>query len=290
MCMDVSDRTLIRQLRQTRYGSTGFHCVHCGCLEGREIKGRPRSQRCTSCLRQQSVTAGTPLHGSKMPLKVWLVRGGHYEAGLVPTGTQLAEELGVSRSTAWHLNHRFLRALYLGRATMVIGQLLLPIACRRPRGTDSDHQRPSLLREILARFADQPRGQALITFTSLTFEGDRPQLTHVAMSADQQIEARKNPTYRSPVVTRPLSVWLAYHLERKHQRVCLRWLSRYLDHYLGIYAVASDWVSMPDWWHRLAAGARRNLAELRAEPREPEPRFGVRSWVLGIREHSSHRE
>ena len=271
MCWDLSERTLVRRLRVERYGETGFRCVHCTCTEGVEVSDRLRFMRCRACNRQQSVTAGTPMHGSKLPLRVWFIRGGHFEAGNVPTSGELAEEVNISRSSAWHVNQRFMRVMHLGRAPYALGQLVTIMPCRKPKGRDTDENRPPVVRDLLRYFTAQPLGQSHPTVVSLTFEGLLPRWTHVAMNHDLYHQARCNPLFQSPVVTDPLRMWLHHHIEEHHGMVCLRWLSRYIDHYLGIYAFQSDWACPPRWLERLMAGPRRKLSELRAEPVEPDP-------------------
>ncbi|MCB9689284.1 MAG: hypothetical protein H6735_29875 [Alphaproteobacteria bacterium] len=262
---------MIRRLRLARYGETGFCCTHCGCTHGFEVKDRPRVQRCQQCKRQQSVTAGTPMHGSKVSLRAWFVRGGHFEAGSVPTSGQLRAEVKMARSSAWHVNQRFMRATFLGRASYILGQLTMMFPCRRPKGRDTDETRPRLHQDLLRNFALSPKGQKRMTMTAITFDGAQPRFTHVAMDHEQHHEARKDPPFQPPTVTGLLEQWLRYHIEKRHDTVCLRWLSRYLDHYLGIYAHLSNWSPRPDWKHLLTHQPRRRASELRAEPVSPEP-------------------
>lgn len=270
MCWDISERALLHRLRVARYGETGFCCVHCACTEGVPIKGRERSQRCRACKRQQSVTAGTPLHASKLPLRAWFIRGGHFECGNVPTSGNLKAEVKMGRTAAWHLNQRFMRALHLGRAEFVMGQLVMLMPCRKPKGRDTDENRPPVIRNLLRWFEAQPLGQKHPTVVALTFHGRRPRWTHVALTHAEHVAARSNPVFQANAETEPLTHWLFYHLDEKHGRVCLRWLSRYIDHYLGLYTRSAD-DPPPDWMYHLTHGPRRRLAELRAEPFEREP-------------------
>ncbi|MCB9697576.1 MAG: hypothetical protein H6738_12415 [Alphaproteobacteria bacterium] len=269
MCWDLSERRLILRLRVARYGATGFCCVHCSCTEGLEVANRPRIQRCKDCRRDQSVTAGTVMHATKLPMRAWFLRGGYFECGRVPTSGQLVADFDMARSTAWHLNQRFMRALHLGRATWAIGQLVMILPCRRPKGRDTDTERPRLLRQLLQNFASQPLGAKYPTVISLTFDGLLPRWTHVAMDHEQYHEARKNLLFQSSVVTEPLENWLQFQIVDRHGKVCLRWMSRWIDHYLGIWGQTSDLVKRPDWLHRLTHGPHRGMAELRAEPHEP---------------------
>jgi len=49
----------------------GFVCPVCGCAKGWALKTKAHTFECADCHRQTSVTAGTILHGSHLPLKVW---------------------------------------------------------------------------------------------------------------------------------------------------------------------------------------------------------------------------
>src|SRR3546814_7060331 len=48
----------------------GFRCRHCGVAEAFELPRRGLWQ-CKGCGRQTSVTAGTVLHRTRLPLTVW---------------------------------------------------------------------------------------------------------------------------------------------------------------------------------------------------------------------------
>ena len=48
----------------------GFRCPRCGGEEAARLATR-RQYQCRSCRRQTSITAGTALHKTKVPLRVW---------------------------------------------------------------------------------------------------------------------------------------------------------------------------------------------------------------------------
>lgn len=49
----------------------GFRCPACNHDRGWALKAKPWTWECTRCHRQTSVTAGTLLHGAKLPLTLW---------------------------------------------------------------------------------------------------------------------------------------------------------------------------------------------------------------------------
>ena len=78
-------------------------CAYC---ESEKISARQVDNRfhCSSCRRTFSVTAGTFLHGSKIPLKAWL-----YAFASISNSTgrfsirQLQRDIRVSYTTAWQM-------------------------------------------------------------------------------------------------------------------------------------------------------------------------------------------
>ena len=90
----------------------GFSCPACG---GAESGGEHRRHlwQCRGCGRQTSVTAGTVMHKTRLPLTLWF-----WAAYLVAThgpgisALQLQRQLGISRyETAWTLLHKLRRAM-----------------------------------------------------------------------------------------------------------------------------------------------------------------------------------
>ena len=49
----------------------GFICPACGKGRFAALKSRPRLYECLDCGRQTSVTAGTAMHRSRLPLTTW---------------------------------------------------------------------------------------------------------------------------------------------------------------------------------------------------------------------------
>jgi transposase-like protein len=89
-------------------------CPHCGVLDrGSPIKGgRPGLYFCNACRKQYSVTVGTVMERSKVPLHTWLYCN-HLlcssKKGI--SSHQMARMLGVTYKTAWFLTMRLRRAM-----------------------------------------------------------------------------------------------------------------------------------------------------------------------------------
>ena len=82
----------------------GFVCPRCSGNSGTRISSRPLFQ-CRNCRYQASVTAGTVMHRSKIPIQDWFVAAYHvttFTPGL--SALQLQRQLGISsHDTAWYL-------------------------------------------------------------------------------------------------------------------------------------------------------------------------------------------
>lgn len=92
----------------------GFHCRGCGKTKAWRLACRPvLTFLCASCRRETSVTAGTIMHRSHLPLTIWF-----WAAYLMATHSngmsalQLQSELGLgSYKTAWLLAMKLRRAM-----------------------------------------------------------------------------------------------------------------------------------------------------------------------------------
>ena len=97
------DAACVRYLAGRRW-PTGFVCPACGATRAYELAER-RLWQCTACRQQTSLTAGTVLHGTRLPLITWF--WAMYLAATLNTGIsarQLRKQLGLRRyETAWML-------------------------------------------------------------------------------------------------------------------------------------------------------------------------------------------
>lgn len=98
--------------------ANGTVCPHCGCVEGHtKFKGKKHRAglwKCNGgCAQQFSVTVGTVMEGSHLPIRTWLMAFSimcSSKKGV--SALQLQRQLGLgSYRTAWHLNHRIRHAM-----------------------------------------------------------------------------------------------------------------------------------------------------------------------------------
>ena len=104
---DAKCRELLERLRWP----TGVACLRCGSFSISEIESRNQYD-CNDCRYQFSVTAGTIMHDSHLPLRKWFIA--IYlmcESKKGISALQLKRTLGVAYKTAWYLCHRIREAM-----------------------------------------------------------------------------------------------------------------------------------------------------------------------------------
>jgi transposase-like protein/ribosomal protein L37AE/L43A len=97
----------LRRMRWPR----GFRCARCRGRKAHRLRGRGLWQ-CAKCRYQASVTAGTPLHGTRVPLRTWFLAMfvARHKKGI--SALQLQRDTGLgSYKTAWTLLHKVRSAL-----------------------------------------------------------------------------------------------------------------------------------------------------------------------------------
>src|SRR5437763_11717480 len=99
-----SDETSCAAFLFQRRWPQGFVCPACGGGRAALLKSRAHTYECLDRGRQTSITAGTAMHRSKLPLTVWF-RAAHLMAthsnGM--SAVQLEAQLGITYKTAWLL-------------------------------------------------------------------------------------------------------------------------------------------------------------------------------------------
>ena len=89
----------------------GVACTRCGDLKVLELPKQKRWE-CRGCDYQFSVTSGTIMHDSHLPLRKWFIA--IYLMCVSKKGIsalQLQRTLGVAYRTAWYLCHRIRKAM-----------------------------------------------------------------------------------------------------------------------------------------------------------------------------------
>lgn len=90
----------------------GFVCPVCGSGRAAMLRSRAHTHECLDCGRQTSITAGTAMHRSKLPLTTWF-----WAAHLMSTHSngmsarQFEDQLGLTYKTSWLLTQKLRRAM-----------------------------------------------------------------------------------------------------------------------------------------------------------------------------------
>lgn len=112
------DEEVARETLEAVRWPNGPSCPHCGNLDQDKIaKAHGRAHRaglyyCAACNGQFTVTVGTVMGRSKVPLSKWLLAMhliGASKKGM--SALELGRMLGVSYKTAWFLCHRIRKAI-----------------------------------------------------------------------------------------------------------------------------------------------------------------------------------
>ena len=105
-----SDEQCLRALEGLRW-PRGVACVRCGDMNVFELPVKHKF-KCRSCKHQFTVTSGTIMHDSHLPIRKWFFA--IYlmcESKKGMSANQLSRTLGVAYRTAWYLCHRIREAM-----------------------------------------------------------------------------------------------------------------------------------------------------------------------------------
>ena len=107
-----SEEQCAAALRAMRWPD-GFRCPRCECAQHYVVgHGARRLFQCQSCRHQTSLTAGTVLDSTKLPLRTWFLA--IYLISQDKTGLSslaLMRHLGTSYRTAWLVHHKLMVAM-----------------------------------------------------------------------------------------------------------------------------------------------------------------------------------
>lgn len=112
------DETAAREWLEAQRWPQGPNCPHCGNADQAKIKAlagkahRPGVYQCNECREQFTVTVGSVMERSKLPLTKW-VMGLHLMAASKKgvSAHQLHRMLGITYKTAWFMAHRLREAM-----------------------------------------------------------------------------------------------------------------------------------------------------------------------------------
>ncbi len=88
-------------LKEIRFTNEAFDCTNCRHAEAYELQSRLGISECANCGKQTSLTAGTFLHGKKLPLTKCFAVLFAFLNNNPKSISQLAKELDMWESTVW---------------------------------------------------------------------------------------------------------------------------------------------------------------------------------------------
>jgi transposase-like protein len=118
-----TDANKAREHLEALHWPNGPVCPHCGSVENiTKLQGkstRPGVYKCNACEKPFTVTVGTVMEDSKIPLNKWvlafaLVNGS--KKGI--SAHQLHRSLGITYKSAWFMHHRIREAMRLDKEPM----------------------------------------------------------------------------------------------------------------------------------------------------------------------------
>jgi transposase-like protein len=139
-----------RKWFETERWPNGIICPHCSNFDQFQITPlRGKSHRaglycCNECRRQFTVTVGTPMHRSKIPLNKWLMALHLISSSKKEVSVrQLRHELGIAYHSAWSLAYRIREAMS--------GQKIMVVHHRAHTTIKKDQTSKLLLKSLLPR-------------------------------------------------------------------------------------------------------------------------------------------
>lgn len=105
------DKSCAELLRRWKYRERGFVCPGCGGRSAWYLASR-KLDECSTCHRQVSLTAGTVMHGTRKPLRLWFLAMFLFvvsKQGI--SALDLSRQLGITPKTAWTWLHKLRSAV-----------------------------------------------------------------------------------------------------------------------------------------------------------------------------------
>lgn len=110
-------------LEQARWRD-GFVCPHCGGQKHSLFhRDSEKLWQCSACRKQTSLTAGTILEATRLPLTVWFLGIYHLtQPKNNVSALELKRLLGINYKAAWRLKHKLMQVMDEREADRVLGE------------------------------------------------------------------------------------------------------------------------------------------------------------------------
>jgi transposase-like protein len=119
-----TDEACLAHMQSVRWPD-GPACPKCGVVnEASPVTNRPGLFRCRGCGTQFSVTVGTAMEGTHLPLRHWYLAMYLMLSTAKPiSAASLSRQMGIQYRTCWHLLHR-LRAMLAGGSPLPLSGII----------------------------------------------------------------------------------------------------------------------------------------------------------------------
>jgi transposase-like protein len=212
-------------------------CDKCGSVNNAGKSHRPRYWHCHNCRQMFSVTAGTPMEETRLPLPKWFAA-----IFLIVTSSKgvssmaVKRQIGVGYKTAWFLTHR-IRAMLdtddaLLRGVVEVDETYIG-GC--PKGTPQGVKRRKGRKSKRDDEGDQPKGRA----------GTRKMMAVTAVERGGRAKARKGRTHSERTIARTIYDWADRNSTLVTDELpAYRWIGRKFRAHLRVNHSAGEWARL----------------------------------------------
>jgi hypothetical protein len=234
-CIPITDYDCATLLAELRWPE-GLQC-ECGSKSHYRLKTRPRIFQCKACRVQVSVTAGTLMHRTRVPLRTWLIAAVLMNRPEGMSAAELKRKTNVHYETAWQIVHRLRAGLCETTLRMFSPITAAKRWARLQGGAKTHYQRKAstAMGTALYVVVDQ-KGTPSATFHNYESYAFR---RLVQRSAPQQ----EPPMFRREGPASSLARKLVQRLHLTHHTVGRSWLPAYLLEFCcGV--VSQEWFAV----------------------------------------------
>jgi transposase-like protein len=118
----MDEETCKNELFRIRWPQ-GFSCARCGGTRYYPVSGRDQYE-CANCGRQFSITGGTFMHKSRLPLHKWFEAAALYNAGPGISAAEFARKLELTKPTAWLLLKKIRQGLTTSKGRTILAKMI----------------------------------------------------------------------------------------------------------------------------------------------------------------------
>ena len=200
-------------------------CDKCGAIDEAWKMAESRVWTCSACGKAFSVTTGTPMDHTHLPLRKWFLA-----IFLIATSSKgvsaavIARQLGISYKTAWFLCHRIRQLMTDGDETLkgIVEVDETYIGGKRRKTAASKRDKDD----------DQPKGRG----------GSRKMMAVTAVERNGRAKARKGRTHSGRIIAGAVFQWL-------HPKAVLvidelpayKWIGRRFPAHLRVNHSSGEW-------------------------------------------------